>query len=416
MSRGSLASAIWAIAVQGVDIVSGIVASIAVARLLGPVPMGSFTFAFAVTAMLGLFVIFGADALLVEAYSIGRATPEKLLGAALRLLGVGILICATLTGGVHVFMTLSGDTVLALWLALAALVTNAVARIFGHPILAMDASARDLPCMLASRAVLVGVVLWSCWHESLAGAVLSYVAAGAVLAVTRGWVVHRYLFRLRPDFDAAVFRRLFERARHIGVAEVGAEVTSRIDVPMLEAMTTTYAVGLYGACYRVITGLYAGSAAVGRALFPGLVTGLSENRMSATRRLYTLFPLAVSGTITVAAFTVDRLLVQVLYGERYLSAAPVMRMLLLASACATIAYFLSNYALAVHRERVLPPMHLSAAALNICLNLVLIPRYSAWGAALATLVCEAMKVTWLGLIVIPIALARRRTDLARPPD
>ncbi len=331
-----------------------------------------------------------------------------MLGASLRLLGFGVLVCGFITAVVNAAMDLSADTTMALWFAFATLVTNGASRVFGHPILALDASARDLPVMLCSRLLLVSGVLWAAWSGTLAGVLLAYLVAGAILATGRAWVVHRHLFALRPDFDRDAFRELFARSRHVGVAEIGAEVTARIDVPMLEAMATTYAVGLYGACYRVIAGIYAGNAAVGRALFPGLVAGLADGRMNTPRRLYTWFPVLVALGTTGAAFTLDEFTVHLLYGDAYLSAAPVLRVLLLAAGAAGIAYFLSNYALAVGRERVLPAMHLTAAVLNVSLNLYLIPAYGAWGAAVATLACESLKALWLVVALVPKVLRAPR--------
>ena len=111
--------------------------------------------------------------------------------------------------------------------------------------------------------------------------------------------------------------------------------------------------------------------------------------------------LALGLPVSLGVAAVATPLVTVLFGGDFVDSAPLLRVLILG----TLPLFWVNLAghalIAMRRVWPLVAVYAGAAAINVALNLVLIPRYGAAGAAVATVACE-----WLNLAAV-VVLVRR---------
>ena len=121
----------------------------------------------------------------------------------------------------------------------------------------------------------------------------------------------------------------------------------------------------------------------------------------------------VGGVMVVA-----RPVLSLLFGERFEDATLTLQLLAPSVGMLFLYWSASNLLIAANRTRWYASIHGVSAALNIALNLVLIPRYGINGAAAATLVAEAVNVipsavvlrhygAWpsIGATLVPVAAA-----------
>ena len=85
-----------------------------------------------------------------------------------------------------------------------------------------------------------------------------------------------------------------------------------------------------------------------------------------------------------------RIIVRVLYGKQFLPAAPLLAVLIWSEIAVFFATVVVNVMVARNHQNLLPIPTLAGAAINVALNLVLIPRYAAMGTAWATLVSYSL--------------------------
>jgi O-antigen/teichoic acid export membrane protein len=387
VKRLRLPPAAATMAVQVIDMGSQVAAGVLVARALGPVAMGHYTFALAVAGILAIVLLFGAGEVAITLYAERKHDPGAVLEGSLAALakGTGITVAVGLAIGIGLRLDAQGAESLAL--ALLALIVNGLATTFNYSILGRGASVRDLPVIVISRAVMLAGVAYGAWRGNLILAMAGQLAGAVTLALGRGLVVHRNLFRLQPRRDAEVREHYSRRGRWIGLSSVFGSISARIDMILLEGLSTPVQLGLYGGAYRVINGVATGAGAFAMALFPGLVSADPAARIRA-RKLGFLASLGLSaGPLLILPFA--GAFITFLYGKGWSDAAPAFAWLLAASVLQVQTAFLSRRMVADGREKVMPLGQGLAAVANVGVNLILIPRMGALGAAIATFVAEA---------------------------
>jgi O-antigen/teichoic acid export membrane protein len=91
-------------------------------------------------------------------------------------------------------------------------------------------------------------------------------------------------------------------------------------------------------------------------------------------------------------------LVELLFGERFAASTPVLQIHIWAGVFIFMRALLSRWLLAEDLLRFSLVTHVAGAVMNVALNLLLIPRYGATGAALATVASYAC-AGWLALFL-----------------
>jgi O-antigen/teichoic acid export membrane protein len=180
-------------------------------------------------------------------------------------------------------------------------------------------------------------------------------------------------------------------------------VFSQVDVLLLKALSDERTLAAYGSALRYYALLSLALGAVHAVLLPAIQRAASQAELDTLYaqhfRLLALFVPAVA----LAALAAGWILPWIDLG-RYPDAVPAFRIL---AASAVISFAFSphvNVLLKRERFRFLFLLIVAALAVDIVLNLALIPRFGAAGAAAATLLASAC-------VTVPIFLASRR---ARP--
>ena len=387
MKRFHLPPAAATMAVQVIDMASQVAAGVVVARALGPVAMGHYTFALAVAGILAIALLFGAGEVAITLYAGRKHDPGAVLEGSLAALAKGTAITLTVGVALGIGLRLDGEGAGSLALALLALIVNGLATTFNYSILGRGASARDLPVIVVSRAVMLAGVAFGAWRGNLILAMSGQLAGAITLAAGRALVVHRTIFPLRPRRDADVREHFIRRGRWIGLSSVFGSISARVDMILLEGLSTPVQLGLYGGAYRIINGVATGAGAFAMALFPGLVSEDPAARARA-RKLGILASLGLSaGPLLILPFA--GAFITFLYGNGWSDAAPAFAWLLGASVLQVQTAFLSRRLVASGGEKVMPLGQGLAATANVSVNLLLIPTLGALGAAIATFVAEA---------------------------
>jgi O-antigen/teichoic acid export membrane protein len=174
---------------------------------------------------------------------------------------------------------------------------------------------------------------------------------------------------------------------------------ARIDTVILSLLAAEAAVGRYGAAYRLFEATFFVSWSLNTA-FAAMYTYLRRDtepsihgvfQRSVKLALAALVPCAV--TMAVLAEPVTR----VLFGEELESAAGSLRLLAPAVLLAGVMYLSSSLIVSRRSATIMVAVTAGMVAVNVALNLLLIPRYADQGAAAAMLATE--------LLVVPITLA-----------
>ena len=376
------------IAVQGIDVTAQLAAGIWTARILGPEGNGDFVFAMSTVGMVAVIPLFGTGEVAIRMHADRALDGRAVLGAQISIWAMGTCVAGVAAALIGLLAQVGATPLLALAAAFGVLAANGLTSTFNALVLAHRLSRLDVLGMLLSRATLLGCIAFGVRFGVL-GVIASHAMAAAVLLIARALLIRRALGITAPRLDRAMTRMLFQDGRHVGVGSLFGSIAARLDVVALRSWSGAYEAGLYGACYRILNGVSAVTTAISLALYARLARARGGQPDHEAERLFVAVPIVMALCLALAA-TLASPLVTTLYGAAFARAASTLQVLLVAGIAQTGNAFLHKGLVARGRERSLPFAQGAQALVNVVLNVVLVPRYGAFGAALATLVCECV--------------------------
>jgi len=366
----------------------GLVVGVWIARYLGPQGYGLLSFAGSYVMLFSALALFGLEALVVRELVSDGDQRGTILGTTFLIrLASGTL--AYLLAVVTIMLLRPGDSLALLLVAL-----------LGSSLLFQSAEVIDLwfQSRVASRyAVMARIVAFLVSSGAklacvLAGASLTAVAlatAAEALLLAGGLVVVylRTAERLSTwQWDAVRFRALVRSAVPMVLSGVVLMIYLRIDQVMLGALASEAEVGFYAAAVRISEVWYFVPAAIVSSLFPRIVELRASDQVQFEQQLQRLYNLlaflgyAVALPVTLLA----PWLVQLLFGSAYQPSAPLLAVLIWAGLFANLTVARNAHFIALDWGRAQLWTASAGAIANILLNLLLIPRFGAMGAAGAT--------------------------------
>lgn len=367
-------------------------ATVYLARTLGAASYGVIGFATAITLYLNRVTDAGVE--LGLGVREVAAAPHAFHALATSLLTARLLIAALLV----VIVALAGRFVLpqpeAAVLSLYAL-TLLAAGLSTRWIFLGQERARLVATARAAGEALMVVLVLALVHNAadltrvpLAQFAGDGLAAVVLLAVLRGRGVS-----LRPRIDWQLLKPLARRAWPLVLGSWCGLMIYNADLIFLRIFQGPAAVGLYAAAYTLISFLVNLGTAYSMSLLPTL-TRLRSDRAeqqvlyhTATVHVFMAgLPIAVGGALLAPA------IINTFFGSGYASAALPLQILFWTVPIALLRDVPIVALMSAKREDKILRLTAWSAALNLALNIVLIPRYALAGAAWATLATEAIRM------------------------
>ncbi len=382
--------------------------TVLIVRTLSPSDWGRFAFIFGFLGLLSVVTDLGVGRVVIAGLLDEDTDRQHLAGTyvVLRVL-MGLLGYIVAIA----FVSLAGYPVRVVWGTMVAGLVLVLATP-SHGLSAVFQARRKLRTValadtlgqLAQLALTVAIVT--------AGGTLVWLMVPAVAfeVVALAYKLRRIPTDLRPRYriDWAIWRRLLKEAVPLAIGTILASAFHRVDVVMLSRLDTFRATGIYGITYKFADVVQYVSTALTMAALPALV-GAWPKRMVTFHRTFSraLLLSFLAGALVLAEFILfARPVIALLYGDRYALAAHATTLVV----AGEFVHFFSGLAfitlVATGRHRQYPLVALAGLALNVGLNLWLIPTRSFEGAALATLATEIVVAALLGSIVLRIRPTR----------
>jgi O-antigen/teichoic acid export membrane protein len=370
--------------------------SVALVRWLGVAELGRYAYVLAFCFPFGALADFGLATLAIREASRAPAQTAPVLAVARR----AALTLATAASIVMVGLALLLDHDAAIVTAIALGGLASIVSALTMPSLVLLTAREQMDRLSLHR--LIGAVLSSAMTLAvlMAGGGVVALLGGSLLTGVVMWRVARALAgdpgRAPATTTGAGFA-LLRRALPFGLLMAGFALYYRIDMLMLEWLAAPGELGRYAAAYRFLDAVIVLAASLGGPLFPRLSSVAISAPAEARRVLEAGWrPLLALGLpLTLGTIAVADGIVALLFGPAFAGAAPLLRLLMLG----TLPLFwvnVANHAL-IAGDRVWPlvRVYTLSALVNVAGNVVLVPRWGATGAAVATVVCE-----WLNLALV----------------
>ncbi len=245
------------------------------------------------------------------------------------------------------------------------------------------------------------------WGADLTG-VVAWMACASLLGVLVGWWwVATRLLPVRWTGEA--FDQLGQRVRQawpFALLFAASLVYGYVDIPLLHALTDSATVARYGTALYVVTALMFIPANLSAALYPRFAKMDLRDRSDATSRLRRALRLAAGVAVpAVAGLTLlAHPAMRLIWGERYLSSAPILQVLAWRFGLECLTTVLFHYLVAVGQQLQVVGVLLLAIVVKVGLDLAWIPHWQAGGVALAAVLAH------LTLGALLVWLIRKSTE------
>ncbi|MDA7948973.1 MAG: flippase [Hyphomicrobiaceae bacterium] len=377
---------------QLVNIIFGLAITIYLARQWGPSIFGVWSICLALLRIAMTCLSYGLDTIILRHCSQQQAPDEKFLTGVivLRAVNAALILGAALVG-IHLLpaedRTLANLT-LVMMSALLVLPFEGLEFWFRAT---KDAVA---PALARSISVIAGSLLKAALVAS--GAAIIYVGAahafqiglfGLILLAVYLWRGHRF------RFDTSVLGQiggLYRDAWPLFITTLGYLVYARIDIMMLAWLRGDHAAGTYAATVRISEVFDLAPVILLTAASPFLFNGMRNNvkKFSGLFQVFLTYLNLLFFAGALAVCLLSSFLVWLLFGSSYSESAGflsihIFGIVFIAQGVATQYWWVAR-----RRQRVVMWRALAGGVLNVILNLLLIPDYGGYGAAIATVISQ----------------------------
>jgi O-antigen/teichoic acid export membrane protein len=375
---------------------------ILVARYLGPPGLGILNFGAALIAVFNILSNFGLTAIVTREIARDKSKASKY---AANVIPIELLFCVLTIGLIVVFVNAFGysqQTIYVVYILSIGMIVSSLSSIFLAIFQAFERlEFQSAVTVITSVVQLCGAVIAIQLHVNVvAFAFVSLLTSGVALAYVYATCVRRF-FVPRFEADFTFWKSTLTEAWPMAAMAISIMIYFRIDVVIISVIQGTTAVGFYSIAYTLSEASTVIPSMLVVALFPVLSrlhqaskTSFQDTCAQSMRYLlYLALPMAFFVTLWA------RPIVPLLYGARFDPSVAALQILIWAAAVMYLTMVLGTAYVAANLQRLNMKLTFIAVAVNIGLNVLLIPKYSYYGASAATVVTEAFGLT-LDLVIL----------------
>jgi O-antigen/teichoic acid export membrane protein len=371
--------------------VSSIILSVFVARLLGDVMFGKYSFALAFVTFYTIFLDLGYNTLLIREVarekSLAKKYLENVLGFRL-ILSLIVFVFIVVTINITAY---SSETKNVVYLLGIYLLVASFSDVFKLTFRAFEKMEFEALIALISNIIRVsaGLMVLFLGYGIFELAMVFIVSAIADLLLSL-FICEKKFVKSTVAFDIQFFKTTIKIALPLGMLSIFALVYNRIDTIMLEVMKGDAVVGWYNAASNLTYGFKPIPHLFMSALLPIMsyyfVSSKNSLKIAYEKAFKYLFILGLP--IAVGTTLLSDKIILFFYGPQFTNSIIALEILswdiLLIFLYACSAFLL----VAIDKQKQMAIIAGVTAVINIVLNLVLIPCYSYVGSAVATIVAE----------------------------
>ncbi len=372
------------------------------ARYLGPDAYGILSFALAFTVIFGIMADLGLSQFMVREISRNKNLASKYLGNALILKLIASILTFALVVIVINLLNYPKTTTNVVYLIALYILINSFSQIFN----AIFQSYEKME-YLAIATVINGILLLSLaligikYNMDVTFFALAYLIA-SVMIFLYNLVICLFKFVVpKLELDITFWKLMLSESLFFVLALAFTEIYFNIDSVMLSFMIGNQAVGYYNAAYKLIFILLFIPSAVIVSIFP-VMSKRYESAKSQLKEEYDklfryLFILALFMFIFGFLFA-DKIII-IIYGNAFLPAIIALQILIFVLPIIFITILFGNLLGAINKQRFVALITLICAIFNVILNLILIPKFSYYGASVATVLTEMVLFVFMFIYI-----------------
>lgn len=365
---------------------------VVMARTLGDVGVGQYSFIFAFGSLIILLGNPGLEYLIVKEVPADKGLLPMYGGNILSLKIILAVLAVSVTVALSMFINKPQVVIYSLLIVCIIYGLNVVGSTFSSILHAKERMDLTSLAQVAERSIALGlgvIVLYK--TRSVLYLVLVLLVSRAVREVLCFYFSNRYFTpALRRDWR--IWKELFIKSVPFSLSIFFLYIYYRIDTVMLSLMINDQVTGWYNAAYRLVDVVNYIPFLIVTAILPPMARSSKKDkellRDIFNRSLRYLIILAAP--IGLGTYLLAPRIIQFVYGEGFSNAAFALKILIWAEVFVFVNYLGGQVLNVIDKQKAYTMIIGITAAVNILLNMILIPKYTYIGASVATLLCEVL--------------------------
>ena len=379
----------WLIFEKVARLILNFFVTIAIIRYLGPDQFGLYSYAISFYGLFVAFVSLGLESISIRELVKHPEQRDEILGSVFytQLLGAVItisLIALTLLITSEALLT----SVLILIISVSSFFQtfNVIDYYFRSTV-----KAKYSVYVLFTSVLLVSLIKFAL--IIIKAPLIYFIIAFALEFVFNaiGYFIVYHLQKLKIvqwKFDKELAISLLKDSWPLILSGVVVSIYMKVDQVLIKNMLDVKEVGYYAAAVRLSESWYFIPVAISNALFPAIVNAKNISRELYLTRLQKLYDIlawiAIGISIPVSFFSAE--IINLLYGSKYLSSAPILTIYIWAGAAVFLGVASSQYLVTENLTKISLMRTSLGMIANVILNIIFIPQYGIVGSAVATLI------------------------------
>lgn len=370
----------------GVNMINSLLVWAVIARYLGPTTFGHFTLIMAIYVVFFNVCSLGLGPFIVREVTGGEEDRQSFIRSVTIILIAGGILSSALMSATGLVLGVAPEVLKPLSLLSLSLIATSLIAKYESLLIARE-RASVIAGVNTGENVLKALVPW--WVVSQGGGLLAVCTAFVILRFGT-LVAYRLMVRAGGSFgwpDAREMVRVLKQVPWFLLINLSAGLHWQLGIILLSQWRGAIDVASYGAASRLLTPWTLLCVSYATSVNPTLCRLATDSltrmgrfcQRAMTDLLLLLLPLA-AGTCLLG-----RPIIELIFGPEYLSAVAPLKILIWTLVPLGLVLLLARSLIAVHKQQIDFWTNVLALGTNFILNVWLIPRYGAAGAAGAQL-------------------------------
>jgi len=382
----------WLALAEGITRFLKLILIIYVARILGAGEYGKFTFALSFAGVFTIFSDFGISTVLVREFA-KEKEKEKELSSVLSLKTILSLATLLLIYIGSFFITSDPLIRKVIWILGIYVIANSFLGIiwaFFQARQKMEYQAWGK--IFQAIVVTIGGFFVLFNFPSVQNLSLTYLFASLITLIFALSFFHLKVYKLKFGFNKAIWKNFLSMSWPLALAGVFTTIYSQTDSVMMGYWSQITQTGWYNAAYKIVRVALIPAGLITTGFFPALSVAFKESKEKLQKVwnyfMESMFFLGIP--IVVGGIALAPRIINWVYGPTYYPSIFAFQILIIMAGIAFLYQPFSQALIVSNHQKRLFWVTFSGAIVNVILNLILIPKYSLYGAAFTTLVTHLL--------------------------
>ncbi len=387
------------------------------AQYLGASGFGVLSLALSLAAIFAVFTDLGLGTVTTREVARNKSLKDKYLSNTSFLrLGLAVLTFVMLALFVNI-VNYPTETKLVIYLIGGSIILNGIAGTFYAIFQAFEEMEfQSISLIINGVLMFVGTLLAIYYHMDILIFALLYVISNLVCLM---YTVSVYIWKHslpKWNLDKNFIKITMLAALPLSIVSVFTLIAFRVDIVLISFFKSTTDVGWYSASYRLLEVFLFIPAVFTTAVFPifSQFHVSSKDSLKFTYQKSFKYLTILSLPVAVGVTLLAQPIILLIYKSSFTPSILVLQILIWTIPITFLNYIFGSILPAMNRQNTLLKITFISMVFNIALNLAVIPTYSYLGAAVVTLLTEAIVISLCFYVLRSFCAINIKTVLLKP--